>query len=252
MTEPNNPNNPNAGVDFPMDEAPPETPVGPRPNPASNPVSAVRSTNPFDPAEEEEDVVNPETQDESPKEQQQACGHPTGRGLQTGCPNSCLHSSSSSWHRIPSLATGRRDCNLPTLLTHDLEDHRTSGFDVSWPLCKMICALAHWHLCDPSAIADEGDGQLFFLMRKDLQRHMVNMMRPKAADEMSQAASTAGGPNDFIDPTADSAGADNFTDSAPGTTAPDDITAPTGTTVPVMSLMTSTSTSQCVEFLDSH
>ena len=36
MTDTNDPNNPSAGVDFPMDEAPPETPVashGPNPVP---------------------------------------------------------------------------------------------------------------------------------------------------------------------------------------------------------------------------
>ena len=147
---------------------------------------------------------------------------------------------------------------MATLLSYDIDDYTTSGFDIPWPLYKMICALAHWCLHDPSAI-NEGDERLFFLTRKDLQRHMVTMMRPKAAEEMSQAVSTAennpvGGPNDFIDPAIDPAGADDFIDPAEQLfpmISPHRQEQRCPVTSLMTSLMTSMSTSQHVEFLGS-
>ena len=195
-----------------------------------NPTSAARSTNPFDPTEEE-DAVDPETQDESLKEQQCPFGYPTGRDFeQDVLTHVCTQvlqvgTEFQAWQQAEGIT------NVATLLSYDIDDYTTSGFDIPWRLCKMICALAHWYPHDPSAI-NEGDERLFFLTRKDLQCHMVTVMRPKGADEISQAVSTAendpvGGPNDFIDPAIDPAG-----NPAAGTTVPDDITVPTGTTVP--------------------
>ena len=225
-----------------MDEAP-ETPVGPRgPDPVPNPVSAARSTNPFDPTEEEEDAIDPETKDESLKEQLQACGYPTGRDFKQDILTHVCTQVLQVGIEFQVWLQAEGITNLPTLLTYDLEDYRASGFDISWPLYKMICALAHWCLYHPSAITDD-EGRVFFLTRRDLQRYMVTMMRPKAADELSQAASSAenfsnpadgtenftdlaDGPNNFID------SAINPADDSAGTTVPDDITAPTETTVP--------------------
>ena len=238
MTDTNNPSNPNAtGVDFPMDEAPPETPVASHgPNPAGNPISAARSTNPFDP-DEEEDTIDPETQEESLKEQQRPFGYPPERDLEEDILIHVCTQVLKVGTDFQAWLQAERVTNVATLLSYDLDDYAASGFDIPRPLYKMICALAHWYLYDPSAI-NEGDERLFFLTRKDLQRHMVTMMRPKA-DEMSQAASTAenftdpaSGSNDLIDPAIDPAGADDFIDPAAGTTVPDDVTVPTGTTVP--------------------
>ena len=233
MTEPNNPNNPNAGVDFPMDEAPPETPVGPHgTNSEPNPVLAARLTNPFDPTDEEEDDIDPENQDESLKEQQCPFGYPPERDLKEDILIHVCTQVLKFGTEFQAWLQAKRVTNVATLLSYDLDDYTASGFDIPRPLYKMICALAHWYLYDPSAI-NEGDERLFFLTRKDLQCHMVTMMRPKAAEEKSQAGSTAenfhdpaSGPNDFIDPAIDPAG-----DPA-GTTVPDDVTVPTGTTVP--------------------
>ena len=126
-----------------------------------NPTSAARSTNPFDPTEEEEDAIDPETQDESLKEQQRPFGYPSERDIEEDilihvCTQVLqIGTDFQAWLQAEGIT------NVATLLSYDLDDYAASGFDIPRPLYKMICALAHWYLHDPSAI-NEGDDRLFF------------------------------------------------------------------------------------------